>query len=72
MVDFPGDPSPASSLIPVEGEIKRIVLPGLMGAGKSTVGRLFADLTGRDFLDLDIHIETTTDKHLDQLFDATE
>ncbi len=70
MVDFSGDPSPASSFIPVEGEIQRIVLTGFMGAGKSTVGRLLADLTGWDFLDLDIHIETTTGNSARELFDA--
>lgn len=41
-----------------------------MGAGKSTVGRLFADLTGWDFLDLDLHIEATAGKNARELFDA--
>ncbi len=37
--------------------IRRIVLTGFMGAGKSTVGRLLAHQLGWSFLDLDEHIE---------------
>lgn len=54
----------------VEREIQRIVLTGFMGAGKSTVGRLLADRTGWEFLDLDTHIETTTRRSARELFDT--
>lgn len=56
MVDLRGDSSPASS--PLNGEIPRIVLTGFMGAGESAVGRLLADRTERELLDLDTHVET--------------
>ena len=39
--------------------------------GKSTVGLLLSgERTGWDFLDLDIHLETTTGKSARELFDA--
>jgi shikimate kinase len=41
----------------VGAEPGRIVLVGFMGAGKSTVGPLLADLLGWRFLDLDDHVE---------------
>lgn len=44
----------------VPARLRRIVLTGFMGAGKSTVGRLLADRLGWDFLDLDALIETRT------------
>lgn len=41
----------------LRGGVRRIVLTGFMGAGKSTVGRELANLLGWDFLDLDEGIE---------------
>ena len=38
--------------------MKRIVLMGFMGAGKSTVGKHIARITGYPFIDLDSYIET--------------
>jgi len=70
MADFPENLSPAPGLPAVKGGIKRIVLTGFMGAGKSTVGLLLAKHTGWDFLDLDTHVETTTRKSAQALFDA--
>ena len=70
MADFPENLSPAPGLHAVKGGIKRIVLTGFMGAGKSTVGLLLAERTGWDFLDLDTHLETTTRKSARVLFDA--
>ncbi len=70
MADLVGDSSPASRLIYVDVEVRRIVLTGFMGAGKSTVGRLLADRTGWELLDLDTHIETTTGKNARELFDV--
>jgi shikimate kinase len=37
--------------------LRRLVLTGFMGAGKTTVGRLLADSLGWEFLDLDAYIE---------------
>jgi shikimate kinase len=37
--------------------LKRIVLTGFMGSGKTTVGRLLAARLGWAFLDLDAHLE---------------
>lgn len=54
---------------PAQREIHRIVLTGFMGAGKSTVGRLLADRTGWEFLDIDRHIEMATGKRAQELFD---
>ena len=70
MADIPPDPSPAPSLRAVRDEIRRIVLTGFMGAGKSTVGLLLAHRTGWDFLDLDTHMETTTKSSARALFDV--
>ncbi|MCU1319241.1 MAG: Shikimate kinase [Edaphobacter sp.] len=48
--------------------IKRLVLTGFMGAGKSTVGRLLAARFGWNFLDLDTHLEQRTGATIPQLF----
>lgn len=45
-----------------------LVLVGLMGAGKSTVGRRLAALSGRAFVDLDEEIVGSTGCHIDALF----
>lgn len=37
--------------------LRRIVLTGFMGAGKSTIGRLLAARLGWNFVDLDHHLE---------------
>lgn len=49
--------------------IKRIVLTGFMGAGKSTIGRLLASRVGWDFLDVDTHLEARTGATIPQLFE---
>ena len=43
-----------------------IVLIGMPGAGKSTVGVLLAKALGRYFLDTDIYIQALEDKPLQQ------
>jgi shikimate kinase len=45
-----------------------LVLIGMMGAGKSTVGRLLADRLGRPFLDSDGVIEAETGRTVAQIF----
>ena len=48
--------------------LRRIVLTGFMGAGKSTVGRRLAARLGWDFLDLDEHIEARTGTTIPDIF----
>lgn len=45
-----------------------LVLVGLMGAGKSTVGRRLANLCGRVFVDLDEEIVRLAGRRIDELF----
>ena len=52
--------SPAAEPPTIPAHLRRIVLTGFMGAGKTTVGRLLAANLGWDFLDLDAYIETRT------------
>ncbi len=47
---------PSTAAMP-PAHIRRLVLTGFMGAGKTTVGRMLADRLGWDFLDLDACIE---------------
>jgi shikimate kinase len=47
-----------------------LVLIGMMGAGKTTVGQRLADLLGRPFLDSDAVIEQTTGRTVAQIFRA--
>jgi len=48
--------------------IRRIVLTGFMGSGKSTVGALLAERLGGEFLDLDAHIEARSGASVRELF----
>jgi len=48
--------------------LRRIVLTGFMGAGKSTVGRRLAARLGWEFLDLDEHIEARTGTTIPDIF----
>jgi len=47
---------------------KPIVLVGMMGAGKTTVGRKLALALGRDFYDVDTEIEKIAGKSIRQIF----
>ena len=49
--------------------LKRLVLTGFMGAGKSTVGRLLASRIGWYFLDLDTHLEQRAGASIPELFE---
>lgn len=46
-----------------------VVLVGLMGVGKSTVGRRLANLLGREFIDVDEEIERAADRSITEIFD---
>ena len=48
--------------------LRRILLTGFMGAGKSTVGRMLASQLGWQFLDLDTHLENRTGSTIPELF----
>lgn len=49
--------------------IRRIILTGFMGAGKSTIGRELARQLGWAFLDLDHHLEQRTRTTIPALFE---
>jgi shikimate kinase len=49
--------------------LRRLVLTGFMGAGKSTIGRALAERLGWTFLDLDTHLEQRTGATIPQLFE---
>ena len=54
---------------PVPAHLRRLVLTGFMGAGKSTIGRLLAGRLSWNFLDLDAHLEARTGATVPQLFE---
>lgn len=49
--------------------MKHLVLVGLMGAGKTTVGERCAERLGRAFVDTDALVETVTGHTVSELFD---
>ena len=59
-------PTLAAPLLP--SGLRRIVLTGFMGAGKTTVGRLLAHSLGWEFLDLDVHLESRANASIADLF----
>jgi len=48
--------------------MKRIVLNGMMGSGKSTVGKLLAEALGWQFVDTDAEIEAREGNSISQIF----
>jgi shikimate kinase len=53
---------------PTDAPDRHVVLVGLMGAGKSTVGALLADGLGRPFVDTDEVVEATAGRTVAELF----
>lgn len=49
-------------------EGRPIVLVGMMGAGKTSVGRRLASILGRKFLDSDLEIESAAGKSIEDFF----
>jgi shikimate kinase len=60
--------SNAATTATIPAHLKRLVLTGFMGAGKSTIGGLLAARTGWTFLDLDAHLEARTGTTIPELF----
>ena len=52
--------------------MKNIVLIGMPGCGKSTLGRSLAEMLGRDFIDADSEIEKDAGKTIPELFAVSE
>ena len=52
-----------------DAKVKHVVLVGLPGVGKSTVGRGVAARLKRGFIDLDIHIERSFGKTVSKIFE---
>lgn len=48
----------------------RLLLVGMMGAGKTTVGRLLADRLGCAYVDSDAQVEQATGRTVPELFEA--
>ncbi|MEO0591919.1 MAG: shikimate kinase [Pseudomonadota bacterium] len=64
------DPSPAlSKAEPSARDARPVVLVGLMGVGKSTVGRRLASLMGSDFVDADDAIEEAAQRSIPEIFE---
>jgi shikimate kinase len=56
--------------VTLPAHLRRLVLTGFMGAGKTTVGRLLAQRLGWEFLDLDALIESRTGLTVPSIFSA--
>jgi shikimate kinase len=60
--------SPTAATAP--SHLRRLVLTGFMGAGKTTIGLLLAHRLAWDFLDLDAYIESRTGLSVPGIFSA--
>lgn len=49
-------------------QMENIILIGMPGSGKTTVGRILADLTGKEFLDADERIAQTAGRSIPEIF----
>ena len=69
---FLGRSIPAEAIEETLGEITRqctnIVLIGMPGCGKSTVGKILAELNGRELVDTDAMVETRTGRSIPTIF----
>lgn len=71
----PSAPSPAQEAAKLSASIKShlkgraLVLVGLMGAGKTTIGRRLAQALDLDFVDADAEIETAAGETIPEIFE---
>ena len=56
----------------MDNKEKNIVLIGLTGCGKTTVGKMLAQKMNYDFIDMDDFIVESTGKTVTELFDICE
>lgn len=61
--------APALTPLPARSVERSIVLVGLMGAGKTTVGRRLAQRLGLDFVDADVEIERAAGETIPEIFE---
>lgn len=61
-------PEPETASEPAPVLDRTLVLVGLMGAGKSSIGRRLAQRLGVDFLDADTEIETAAGRTIPEIF----
>lgn len=54
----------------MERRMNNIVLIGMPGSGKSTIGRLLSEQTGKRFVDMDQEIETRTGISIPEIFEC--
>ena len=59
----------AEPTVPIAQPSGALWLVGMMGAGKSTVGRMLGEATGRTFVDLDWRIEETSGRSIAEIFE---
>lgn len=64
----PGEMNSEANLAPAKSE-RPIVLVGLMGVGKSTIGRRLANRLGIPFVDADHEIERAADLSISEIFE---
>ncbi|MGA7331407.1 MAG: shikimate kinase [Pseudolabrys sp.] len=67
-VQKPADSGPESAVVRVLGH-RSIVLVGMMGAGKSSIGRRLAARLGIPFIDADAEIESAAGMTIPEIFD---
>ena len=69
MTQSQSSPSSPASPARIAARLDRpVVLVGLMGVGKTTVGRRLADALGRSFVDVDHEIERAADRSVSEIF----
>ncbi|GMM93903.1 shikimate kinase [Qipengyuania sp. MTN3-11] len=70
MTQAPADDRTPPDVSAIAGRLDRpVVLVGLMGTGKSTVGRRLATLLGTGFVDADEEIERAADRSVAEIFE---